>query len=251
MAILYGVGRPQLTTELSGQERLLTFEPMSFQLNTDTNVVKSTKFNTEGQIVDAGSARQAIRSTLTMTVEAITWFSMQLAFGELAATGTDLVIPDLRFGKLPATGAQEISDADIPATANLVSAAVYDDEEAKSLVRVSGVPAAGQFAVAAGKITVGPGLAGKTIGYRILETIPTCESIGVDPNATLFTKLSFAGVLSMDGVNYTHKIVVPQLSQDKDPSIAIEAPTKFNLEYTLITEPGKRRPFFLYRIPNA
>lgn len=238
-----------MTASISGQERLMVLEPMSFSLQTSTEVVKSTKFNTEGQIVNAGVAKRKIESILTMGVEAINWFAMQLALGELAATSTNLEVPDLRFGTLPLTGAQEISDAAIPANALKVTAAVYTDNKQKSLVRVTGAPAAGEFAVAAGKITVGPGNAGGIIGYRIMLTIPTCETIGVDANSAKFATFSFSGVLKTDSPYTVTKIDIPVLSQEADPSIDIQSPTRFELKYTLITEAGKPRPFTLIDIP--
>lgn len=249
MAILYGVGRPSMTTTIGGQERLLTFEPMSFQLATDTNVVKSKKYNSEGQIVDAGSAKQSISSTLTLGCEAITWMTMQIAFGELAAVSTNIELPDLKFAVLPLVGPFTINDAGIPATATKVTAAVYTDSKARSLERVAGAPGAGQFAVAAGVITVGPGLAGATIGYRVMKTIPTCESIGVDAAAVRFAKFRFDGILSTDDSTAVQRIEIPELSAEADPSISIESPTRFDLAYTLITQAGKPRPFYLYNVP--
>lgn len=249
MAILYGMARPTLTTVIGGQERLLTFEPMSFQLATNTDTVKSTKFNTEGQIVTAGTAARAIETVLTVGVEAINWMSIQLAHGELSSVSTGLEIPTLKFANLPLTGAQTIADTIIPATAVKVSAAVYTDAKAMSLTRVSGTPGAGQFSVAAGMITVGPGNEGATIGYRVIETIATCDSIGVAEAPTLFSKMRFDGVLTTDDKLSVYKIAIPELSRETEPSISIESPTKFELQYTLITAPGKRRPYDLYRIP--
>lgn len=227
----------------------MVLEPMSFSLQTSTEVVKSTKYNTEGQIVNAGSAKRKIDSTLVLGVEAINWFTLQLAFGELASASTNLEIPELRFAALPATGLQEINDTDIPATATKVTCAVYTDNKQKSLLRVSGTPAAGEFAVAAGKITVGPGNAGSIIGYRILKVVPTCESLGVNANAARFATFSLSGILKTDSPFTVTKIDIPILSQEEDPSIDIQSPTKFDLKYTLITEPGKPRPFYLYDVP--
>ena len=251
LSILYGMGRPSMTAVIAGQERLMVLEPMSFSLQTNTEVVKSTKFNTVGQIVNAGVAKRKIESVLTMGVEAINWFAFQLAFGELAAVSANIEVPDLKFGTLPLTGAQEISDAAIPATASKVTAAVYTDNKQKSLIRVTGVPVAGEFAVAAGKITVGPGYAGGIIGYRIMLTIVTCETIGVDSNSAKFATFSFSGVLATDNPFTVTKINIPILSQESDPSVDIQSPTKFELKYTLITEAGKPRPFTLIDIPVA
>lgn len=251
MAILFGVGRATMVSIIAGQERLLTFEPMSFQLATDTNTVKSTKYNTDGQIVIAGSAKQSVTSTLTMGIEAITWMTMQLAHGELDSTSTDIEIPDLLFGNLPLTGAQTISNSIIPANALKVTAAVYTDSKAKSLLRVTGTPAAGQFSVAAGAITVGPGLAGATIGYRVLRTVPTCQSLGVEADAAKFTKFRFDGILATDDRTSVMRLEVPELSAEKEPSISIDSPTKFELAYTLIVQPGKPRPYYLYNVPAA
>lgn len=222
---------------------------MSFSLATNTEVVKSTKYSTDGTIVNAGTAKRKIESVLTMGVEAINWFSMQLALGELAGVTTNLEVPELRFGTLPLTGAQEITDADIPANATKVTAAVYTDNKQYSLTRVAGVPAAGQFAVAAGKITVGPGQAGGIIGYRILLTVPTCETIGVENVAATFSKFSFSGILKTDDDATVTKIKIASMAQEQDPSLDIQSPTTFSLVYTLLTEAGQRRPYTLINIP--
>jgi hypothetical protein len=240
-----------MTTVINGQEQLMVLEPMSFSLQTATEVVKSTKFNTEGQIVNAGVAKRKIESVLTLGIEAINWFTMQLAFGEKASTSTGLEIPELRFAGLPATGTQEINDTDIPATGSKVTAAVYTDNKQKMLRRVTGTPVAGEFSVAAGAITVGPGSEGQIIGYRILKTVPTCETIGLDDAAVRFATFSLSGVLKTDSPYTVTKIDIPVLSQEEDPSLDIQSPTKFDLKYTLITEPGKPRPFVLYDIPVA
>ena len=249
--ILYGLARPQLTTVIGNQTRLITFEPMSFKLETSTDVVKSTKYNTEGQIVSAGSAARSVESVLTMGVEAINWMTMQLAHGELASTTADLSIPDLKFANLPLTGPQTISDTNIPSNAALVSAAIYSGDKAVSLQRVSGTPAGGQFSVTTGSITVGPGYAGATVGYRILKTVPNVQSLGVDSAATVFSKLRFDGILTTDDKTHVYRIEIPELSRETEPSISIEAPTRFELQYTLVTQPGKKRPYYLYKIPVA
>lgn len=253
MAILFGMGRPSLVTTIEGKQRLLTFEPMSFQLATNTDVVKSTKYNTLGQIVTAGSAQRAVNSVLTMDIEAITWMSMQIAHGEIASTSTNLEVPELRFYTLPATGLQEISDADIT-TIDKVSAAVYNDSFAESLVPMStGTPGAGQFTVAAGKITVGPGPAGvaRTIGYRVLKVVPTCQSLGVEDGAAKIGKLRFDGILTTDDERFVTKIIIPELSREQEPSLDIQSPTKLSLVYTLIVQAGKPRPYQLLNIPIA
>ena len=250
MAILYGLARPTLTTIVAGKERLLTLEPMSFSLAVNTDVVRSTKFNTEGQVVIAGTAKRAITSTLTLGVEAITWMTMQIAHGELASTSTNLEVPDLKFATLPATGLQEINDVAILSLAK-TTVAVYTDDKAVSLMPVTGVPAAGQYSVASGKITVGAGYGGSIIGYRLLSVIPTCETLGVEDGATKLAGFRLDGILQSDSKTHVRRIMIPQLSQENEPSIEIAAPTKMDLTFTLITQAGRPRPYELYNIPIA
>lgn len=252
MAILYGIGRPSMVTQVDNKSRLITFEPVSFQLATNTDVVKSSKFNTEGQVVTAGTAQKAVNSTLTMSVEAITWMSMQLAHGEFASVTTNYETSDLKFVTLLPTGPQTIADSAVT-TLGKTTVAVYNDSYAESLVPVSGVPGAGQYSVAAGVITVGPGPAGvsRIIGYRVLSTVPTCESIGVEATAKTMSKFRFDAVLKNDDIGFVTKLVIPELSLEQQPSISIESPTKFDLVYTLVTQTGKKRPYELIRIAEV
>lgn len=256
MAILYGVGRVNITVETglgaSRQRVLLPIEPMSFSLQSSVDLVKSTKYNTEGVVVTAGSAKRKIDYELTLGIEAITWATMEMALGELSQTSTNAKIGSLKFASLPLTGLQEISDTEIPATLANVSCAVYGDDKPQLLRGVTGVPAAGQFSVAAGKITVGPGAEGKAIGYRLFLTVPTCRSIGVeDANLQLLNNFAFEGVLQTDSPNTTTKIYIPQLQSDTEPSISVDGVTKFELKYTMVTPPGRRRPFDLYNIDKV
>jgi hypothetical protein len=232
---------------VAGKERLLTLEPMSFQLSTNTDVVRSTKFNTEGQVVIAGTAKRAITSTLTLGVEAVTWMTMQIAHGELSSTSTNLEIPDLKFATLPATGPQTISDAAVVSLAK-TTVAVYTDDKAISLSPVTATPSAGQYSVAAGVITIGPGYAGAVIGYRVLAVVPTCESLGVEDGATLLTGFRLDGILKTDSKTSVTRIMIPSLSQENEPSLDIAAPTKMDLTFTLITVAGRPRPYELYNI---
>ncbi len=249
MAILYGLGAPTLTTVIDGQQRLLAFEPVDFELASNVETVKSKKFAYDGTVVNAGSAKRSVEWTLKMGVEAINWHTIQIAMGELSQTATDVTIGQLRYATLPLTGAQTITDADIPADATKVTAAVYGNEEARSLARVSGTPGTGQFSVAAGTITVGPGHEGKTIGYRLLLTEPTVDSIGVISNPTLINQFSFEGILKTDSRTTATRIYVPQLSSESSPVINVQGVTKFDLTYTLVVPAGKTLPFEMYEIP--
>jgi hypothetical protein len=256
VAILYGIGRPIITVETglaaARQRVLLPIEPMSFSLQASVDLVKSTKYNTEGVVVTAGSAKRKIDYELTLGIEAITWATMQMALGELDQATTNAQIGSLRFATLPTTGVQEISDSSIPAVPAKVSAAVYGDDKPMLLRGVTGTPAAGQFSVAAGKITVGPGAEGKPIGYRLLLTEPTCRSIGVeDANLALLNNLSFEGVLQTDSPNTTTKIYIPNMQSDSEASISVDGVTKFELKYSLVTPAGRRRPYDLYNIDKV
>ena len=76
MAILYGIGRPIVTVNIGTganiQKVLLPIEPMSFKLTPAVNVVKSKKFNVDGQLVIAGAAKQSIEWSVSLGIEAIT-----------------------------------------------------------------------------------------------------------------------------------------------------------------------------------
>lgn len=251
MAILYGVGRPLITTKVDQQEVLMPVEPMAFQLQPAVDVVKSTKFAPDGTVVFAGSAKRSKNWSLTLGVQAITWAVVQFALGELATLeAANVDIGELRFGYTPATGTMEVADAAITAGMEVL-AAIYGDDKPRFLKRVtSATPSFGEFTVAAGKITLGGTAAqvGKqTIGYRMVLGKPNVESLGVANNPTLLNGFAFEGYLATDGPPML--IRIPQLRSTTEPTVNVQGVTQFDLGYDLINPSGKIKPFELYRIP--
>jgi hypothetical protein len=251
MAILYGMGRPTVTTVLaSGETVLLPIEPMEFTLSPSVNTVRSTKFLPDGTVGFAGTAKQRKTWTLRLGIEAITWATMQFALGEIATIeAAPLILPELRFATLPLTGALEIVDSTILAT-SVIQAAVYGDNKPTFLTN-SGVtaPAFGQFQIQAGKLVIGGTLAqlkGEAVGYRVLVSQPTVESIGLNNAAQVLSKFAFEGVLATDGPKVI--ISIPTLAAVSEPTIPTQGVAKFELEYDLINPSGYNKPFRLFNV---
>lgn len=257
MAILYGIGRPIVTVNIGTganiQKVLLPIEPMSFKLTPAVNVVKSKKFNVDGQLVIAGAAKQSIEWSVSLGIEAITWAVLQMALSEVDQTSTNLGIGALRFANMPTTGTTfVINDTDVTSTPGTLQVAVYGDIRPRFLTAVAvGPPGPGQFTAATGVITLGDtNLNGRTIGYRVLLTVPTCQSIGVETAALqLLDNLSFEGILKTDSPRSVTKIYIPNLKSAGEPTVDVQSVTRFELVYDLPTIAGKSRPFELYDIP--
>lgn len=252
MAILYGMGRPTVTTTLaSGETVLLPIEPMEFTLTPNVNTVRSTKFLPDGSTGYAGTAKASKLWTMRLGIEAITWATMQFALGEVATVAPGpLVLPELRFGILPLTGPTlEIIDSTILIT-SVVQAAIYGDNQPKYLTNSGATaPVDGEFQVVVGKIIIGGTPAdyyGESVGYRVLVSQPTVASLGLNNTAAVLDKFAFEGVLAMDGPEV--RIQVPQIRPVSEPTIPTQGVAKFELEFDLINPSGSNKPFRLYRI---
>ncbi|MEO1208296.1 MAG: hypothetical protein AAFX78_02020 [Cyanobacteria bacterium J06638_20] len=230
-------------------KRLLNVEPMEFELAGDAESVSSTKW-VDGVLQNAGTGRSSETWSLTLGVEAINWTVWQLTLGEFAETTANYLFPKMKYDTIP-EAPHEITDADIGANADVLAVFVEDGRTLTKVAAVGDVDATGEFAVTTGagsKLTFDASDEGKLVGYRVLKTLPTIETIGVEENFTSIGNLEFNGVGYGDTENVHVKI--PQMAAAGLPSVSFSEVTKFDLEYTISVAAGQRRPFTLGKIPK-
>ncbi|NCJ06683.1 hypothetical protein GS597_09220 [Synechococcales cyanobacterium C] len=250
MAILYGFGDLELTTTDLTTNVLLPIPGIEFEINADSDK-KVARFYNKGEIQVAGSKVVERTYSIKLGIEAINWLQMQLAFGELAQTVASVALPELRYATVPSASPYEIEDADISTTDVLCTITTRGAwGEAGPLARVTEAPATRQFQVntADDKLIFNAAQAGAIFAYRLFKTHSNLQAIGAGQVADVLDNFSFSGIGYGDEFQAGAKIVVPKLARASEPTLNIQDVTKLEIEFDLLTPPGKRKPYEIYAI---
>jgi hypothetical protein len=246
--LIYGFGRPDFLTEETSTlaSKFLYVEPLSIEISGNANRLQSKK-QVEGIKVVAGSKLVEEEYTAKITIEATSWMALQLAYGELAQTSTNVEIPDVRRATVALNGAAgEIVDADISATTPIW---VFDIDGDKPLTEITtGTPTINQFKVvgASNKIEFSPLRVGEKLAYRIVQTIPSIESIGYEEVPTVLDRFGFTALAKGDAGDF--KLVVPLMSRISVPTLNLGDVTTLEIEYDCLVKPGQRRAYQLFKL---
>lgn len=251
--LISGFGRFDLTNTNSSLPEFWFVEPVGFQINGNSNKVESRKY-VDGKNVRAASKILQIDYTMGVTIEASSYSSLQVSLG-IKSAKVDADLPELRFGSIPATGAAEITDADLGAAlqaqAFITESGPWGEEGPLTLL-ATGTPVAGQFKIDAtnNKLVFAAAAAGAPIAYRLVKSYTQIDSIGALATAKALTRFSFSGLGYTDSGEY-YKVVAPQLNLAKVPSLAFDEVTKLELEYDLAVATGYSTAFQLYKMPSG
>jgi hypothetical protein len=249
MALGYGMGNFVLETNGNTPELLLPLEPMGFDIDIQTDEKESLKWK-DGLLVTAGSATSKTTFQLNLKVQALTWFVMQVALGELAGTTASVNFRDIIYTTVPASSPFEISDAAISTTNILASVASTGSwGKARPLSRVTTTPAsANEFQVNTTdkKLIFHSGAANSPIAYRRLTAATNVPSVGAEVIYTTLNSFGFGGVIYGD--DFKWRVDITKMNSIGRPKISITDVTEFDLAYKLIVGGSDRLPFKVYDV---
>jgi hypothetical protein len=252
--LIYGFGRPDFlsraTSALAAQ--MIYVEPFGIEISGNSSKVQSKK-QVEGKTVIAGSIIKSEETSAKITIEATSWMAMQLAYGELAQTSTNVEVPDIRKAKAVLNGAAgEIVDLDIATTGSFTTPIwVFDIQNDRPLTRITtGTPSVNQFLVDAvnHKIVLSPLRVGQKLAYRIVQQVPSIQSLGYEDLFTPLNQFGFTALAKGDAGDL--KLVVPLMSRTSAASINLTDVTKLEITYDCLVAPGYRTAYQLLN-PNA
>lgn len=256
--MLYGVGQTVITTtdldanSLRGENALFPQCLASFEMNVDTTSADAMCMK-KGVMTTTASALTGETFTLSLNYQFNDWLNLQLLLGELATTEA-ITIPVVKTGIVVLDTEYKIVDADVQvAVASTVLATNVTDGVQLVATDTPGTPASGDFEVVAGELHFNADMLGKTVEYTVAKAYSSIEAIGVALEADLLNNLSFIGLIAstVDGVD-GYQLVVPQLVRISTPTITLSGDTaELTVEYRMVTPPGKRKPFNLYRLNTA
>jgi hypothetical protein len=247
--LVYGFGRPDFLTRAATAmaAQMIYVEPFGIEISGNSNKVQSKK-QVEGKTVIAGSLIKSEEFSAKITIEATSWMAMQLAYGELAQTSTNVQVPDIRKSIAVLNGAAgEIVDLDILTAGSFTTPIwVFDIDSDRPLARINtGVPTVNQFLVdpVNHKIVLSPLRVGQKLAYRIVQQIPSIQSLGYEDIFTPLNQFSFTALAKGDAGDL--KLVVPLMSRTSSASLNLTDVTKLEINYDCLVAPGQRTAFQL------
>lgn len=238
-------------SSLRGENALFSQCLASFELTSDTTFGEA-QCQKKGILQTVAGAITAETFTLSLTYEFNDWTNLQLLFGELATSESNVVLPVAKAAEVP-TGLV-ITDTDITA-ATAASVLVTDVTNNILLTVVAVAPNANEVQVdgTTGELTFNASQAGATVEYVVDKTYTTIEAIGVADTVDLLTNLSFTGLIASttDGTD-GYQIIVDKLERTTTPTVTLAGDVAtISIEYRCLALPGKRKPFALYRLSTA
>lgn len=258
--MLYGTGSTVITTNgldassLRGEKALFPQCLATFEMSTDTTFGEA-KCMKKGILLTTASAITAETFSLNLTYQFNDWVNLQLLFGELASTESNVSLPVAKAQEVPATGPYVITDTDITTlTAGTVCVTDVTNGELLNIV-TSGTPNPGEVDVdgTTNELTFNAAQAGITVEYVVDKAYTSIEAIGVADDVDFLSNLAFTGLIAStpDGVE-GYQIIINQLERITTPTITLAGDVaEITIEYRCIVPAGKRKPFELYRLSTA
>lgn len=236
--ILTGMGQFVLESLGLPTDIMLNLEPIEFSIEPSVNKVESKKFK-NGKKVRAGTAINETSHTCKMSVEAIHWQIVELAFGYRSTTET-IAWPTRKEAVADAAG--EIIDLDITSSNLMV---VVQDATGEYIPLAAGV---GGYTVTVGsnKLSVGVAYAGRNVIYRVLKSLAGVKALGYSDTADEFSAFKFNGVGYMGHAQVG--ISIEKMALANEPTINPADVTKLDFEFDLIPVGSAPKGFKLVQI---
>ena len=244
MALMAGWALPNFNYKIGDTAYQMDIEPVGISFESNSETVKSKKY-VGGKRVTAGSLEIETEFILNVTIEAVTWQALQLALGQLATKETSFTLPDRRL-KVVQSG--EIVDADITST-NVIACTTKKGTwgRPRSLTRVTGTPALGEFAVntTSNKLTFNAGYDGAGILYTLDKTYANWDTIGHTAAPVALNSIGFSGVVTGDEETGRYLFNCPLATREGSPSFDPNDVTSLELQYTMVSTGENPLPFTL------
>jgi hypothetical protein len=256
--IFYGAGQfGFVTNDGNPAQQLLVTEPLEFMVEGESNEVVA-KGQRDGKTVITGSALAEENYKAKVKIEAISWRTLQIAYGLSAATSSGFSDPVVKRAKI--TSAGEITDPAILAIvspAYLVPVQVSNPDKDFSYEEMP--PATLQAALTdkqftinrtTNKLTFATSQADEVVVYRLVSLLSIAETIGKESAVRRLNNVSFSAIGYGNGGTEHSKIIVPEMSRVSVPTLSMSgSQTSFDLEYRLIqTDQSDGLPFIMRKL---
>lgn len=172
---------------------------------------------------------------------------LELIFDQLFATQASIIVPTVGgVYTVPATGAAEVTIAGLTTT-DIVDVALLSDSAPGNvgMTKAAGVPATGEYQIAAGKLTFNAAQAGKTVAVYRRTSQSNLKVIGGPSAVAQLGKLEIFGIAKT--TRGTARIWLPSCQKDGGASFDGSADA-FELSYKALipTELGWNQPYMLW-----
>jgi hypothetical protein len=256
--IFFGAGQfGFITNDGNPDVQMLFTEPLEFAIEGESNEVVA-KAQRGGITTITGAALNEQNYKAKVKIEAVSWRTLQIAFGMSAATSVDFKDPTTKQARISAAG--EITDTDILALAGppaflapVYAASPSEDfsyaEASPTTVNTALTPKQFKVDRTANKIIFNPSEAGKIVAYQTTKIIPLAETIGQEAVFRKLDNISFSAIGYGNGGSDHSKIIVPEMSRISVPTLSMSgSQTSLELEYRLIqTEKSVGLPFIMVK----
>lgn len=245
--MLHGVGdiwvSPTTAPAGIGERVIQPLELFSFSFAQDVTKLEA-KAQKKGVLKTIASAQGEVTSTLTLSTQFGDWSHLEFFTNQFATPVTNVAIPVLKTGRVPATSPYEITDAAITSgNAAGVYAYMSDGADPGYLTVGTSTPSAGEFIASNGKITLHSSAAGRLITYMVPTTVSSTERLGgaiVDSYGTI----ELWGTVY--GTNW--RIHFPSLTFSTAPSLEFTGDVgTLQVEFSANTPVGSDQPYNIYR----
>lgn len=222
--ILTGMGEWLMESLGLPQDILINMEPIEFSIEPTVNKVESKKFK-NGRKVRAGTAINETSHTCKMSVEAIHWQIIEVAFGMRSAT-QNVSWPTRKEATADATG--KVVDLDITSNNLMV---VVQDATGEYIPLQPGV---GGYTVTVGTNTLDVGVtyANSVVIYRVFKPLANAKTLGFSSVGDEFSAFKFSGVGYMGHSKVG--VLIDRMALANEPTINPSDVTKLDFEFDLI-----------------
>jgi hypothetical protein len=238
--ILTGMGEFVFETLALPSDIMLNLEPIDFSIEGTANSVKSYKFK-NGRRVQAGGGINQVDHTLTMSIEAMHWQVLELAYGYRSTTEATVAWPTRKEGVLDATGS--IVDTDITSTNVMVCV------QSVAGVWTSVPSGAGGYTVTVGTntLSLGATFANRPVVYRVLKSYTNVKALGLNASAIEFGGFKFNGVGYMGSTKVG--IQIDRMSLADEVTINPSDVTKLDFKFDLLPTGVAPKGYQLIELP--
>jgi hypothetical protein len=194
--------------------------------------------------------------SIEVTYEYASWAELQLLYGEIAQSESNVYVPTSKTVQATST---TFTVADITAAnGNVGSFRIFNNNTETFMTLAAGAtPANGnEYAItAAGVVTLHSSAVGQTFCYKYDKLYTSIESIGSGVEGDAVDELNNLNLTAiLYSSNYPEGIllVAERLERTSSPTLAIQGDKAvITITYDLITAPGRRKPFKMYKLDSG
>lgn len=213
---------------------------VNFSLTVNTTSKEALAWS-GGRKVTKSSAIASEETTLTLTSQYADWATLAWAFDEIPDLSQNELVPITKAANADDSG--NISDSDIPGGTRVycfvnttgswgLAQAIPDSEVSSS----------------AGSISLGAKYKNAPITYHYEKPVSSILTIGVNPEAQQYGKLTFSGIAYGPEFAEGVIVVVPEITRKSSPSLTSDDVPEFTVEYSANVPTGFKKAFRLYNM---